>query len=249
MPFPNDLVQYLKALANQAGLVLRNLLYADDLRSSREEAVKNFVTTSEYHDKDTGGHIDRMSRYSELLFKIVGKNEEDCAKIRFASMLHDIGKISTPDRVLKKPGSLNDEEWTIMKKHANAGYEMLCDSSCEYLKMGAVIALTHHERWDGSGYPRGLKGEEIPLEGRVVALADVFDALCSKRCYKDAWPLTKVIGLIEDASGSHFDPTLVKVFVDNIDAFLEIKATFPTGPVNKEQYKDENKVNLTAKVS
>lgn len=112
------------------------------------------MTTSEYHDKDTGGHIDRMSRYSELLYKLMGKSDEECARIRFASMLHDIGKISTPDRVLKKPGALNDEEWAVMRQHANAGYDMLCDSECEYLQMGSIVALTHHERWDGTGYPR-----------------------------------------------------------------------------------------------
>jgi HD-GYP domain-containing protein (c-di-GMP phosphodiesterase class II) len=226
LPFPEAITTFLKALVNQAGLVLRNLRYSKDLKNSRAETVKSFVIASEYHDKDTGGHIERMSEYSKTLFSLLGRSEDECEQIQFASMLHDIGKISTPDSILKKPGALSEKEWAVMKAHSQAGHDMLEGAECEYLKMGAKIALAHHERWDGSGYPSGLKGEEIPLEARVVALADVFDALCSKRCYKEAWPVEKVVSMIKEASESHFDPKLVELFVNNIDEFLKIRAKY-----------------------
>jgi HD-GYP domain-containing protein (c-di-GMP phosphodiesterase class II) len=225
-PFPEAITTFLKALVNQAGLVLRNLRYSKDLKNSRAETVKSFVIASEYHDKDTGGHIERMSEYSKTLYSLLGRSEDECEQIQFASMLHDIGKISTPDSILKKPGALSEKEWAIMKSHSQAGHDMLEGAECEYLKMGAKIALAHHERWDGSGYPSGLKGEAIPLEARVVALADVFDALCSKRCYKEAWPVEKVVSMIKGAAGSHFDPKLVDLFVSNIDDFLKIRAKY-----------------------
>ena len=147
--------------------------------------------------------------------------------MRLASMLHDVGKISTPDAVLKKPGRLTPEEFEIMKLHTVKGYEVLRGADSPFLQMGATIAYTHHEKWDGSGYPRGLKGSEIPAEGRVVALADVFDALCSRRVYKESWPIDKVFDELKNCSGSHFDPEIVDIFFENLDEVLEIKAQFP----------------------
>jgi len=211
-PFPAKVESYLRALSSQCGVVLRNLRMAEDLRQSRIETVKKFVKASEYHDTDTGGHIERMSRYSVM---------------RLAAMLHDVGKISTPDAVLKKPGRLTPEEFEIMKLHTVKGYEVLRGADSPFLQMGAVIAYTHHERWDGSGYPRGMKGKDIPAEGRVVALADVFDALCSRRVYKESWPIDKVFDELRNCSGSHFDPEIVDIFFDNLDEILEIKAQFP----------------------
>jgi len=226
-PFPYKVEGYLKALASQCGVVLRNIKMADEIKQSRIETVKKFVKASEYHDTDTGGHIERMSRYSVLLYRELGFDEASCDVMRLAAMLHDVGKISTPDAVLKKPGRLTPEEFEIMKLHTVKGYEVLRDADSPFLQMGATIAYTHHEKWDGSGYPRGLKGTDIPAEGRVVALADVFDALCSRRVYKDAWPIDKVFDEIRNCSGSHFDPTIVEIFFDNLDEVLEIKTQFP----------------------
>lgn len=226
-PFPKKVESYLKALASQCGVVLRNLRMQDDLRQSRIETVKKFVKASEYHDTDTGGHIERMSRYSVLLFQELGFDESACEVMRLAAMLHDVGKISTPDAVLKKPGRLTPEEFEIMKLHTVKGYEVLRGADSPFLQMGAVIAYTHHEKWDGSGYPRGLKGKDIPAEGRVVAIADVFDALCSRRVYKESWPIDKVFDELRNCSGSHFDPQIVEIFFDNLDSILEIKAQFP----------------------
>lgn len=227
VPFPAELEPYLRALASQVGVVMRNVGMAEELRRSRVETVKRFVKASEYHDADTGGHIERMSSYSRLLARKLGMSEEYCERIKLASMLHDVGKISIPDAVLKKPGLLNDDERKIMNMHAVNGYEMLADAESPFLHMGAVIALTHHEKWDGSGYPRGLKGEEIPVEGRIVALADVFDALCSRRVYKEAWPIEKVLDIIKTCRGTHFDPNIVDLFFKHIDEIFEIRDQFP----------------------
>jgi HD-GYP domain-containing protein (c-di-GMP phosphodiesterase class II) len=226
-PFPQRVESYLKALSSQCGVVLRNMRMAEDLKKSRIETVKKFVKASEYHDTDTGGHIERMSRYSVLLYRELGFDDSSCDVMRLASMLHDVGKISTPDAVLKKPGRLTPEEFEIMKLHTVKGYEVLRGADSPFLTMGAVIAYTHHEKWDGSGYPRGLKGEDIPAEGRVVALADVFDALCSRRVYKESWPIDKVFDELRNCSGTHFDPQIVEIFFDNLDEILEIKAQFP----------------------
>lgn len=233
-PFPERVEGYLKALASQCGIVLRNIKMADEIKQSRIETVKKFVKASEYHDTDTGGHIERMSRYSVLLYRELGFDEASCDVMRLAAMLHDVGKISTPDAVLKKPGRLTPEEFEIMKLHTVKGYEVLRDADSPFLQMGATIAYTHHEKWDGTGYPRGLKGADIPAEGRVVALADVFDALCSRRVYKDAWPIDKVFDEIRNCSGSHFDPQIVEIFFDNLDEILEIKTQFPATQPNTE---------------
>lgn len=227
-PFPPRVESYLRALASQCGVVLRNVRMAEDLRRSRIETVKKFVKASEYHDTDTGGHIERMSRYSVLLYRELGYDESACEVMRLAAMLHDVGKISTPDAVLKKPGRLTPDEFEIMKLHTVKGYEVLRGADSPFLQMGAVISYTHHEKWDGSGYPRGLKEKDIPDEGRVVALADVFDALCSRRVYKESWPIEKVFDEIRACSGSHFDPEIVNIFFDNLDEIMEIKEQFPT---------------------
>lgn len=247
-PFPVGVEEYLKALASQFAVVMRNIKMADEIKQSRIETVKKFVKASEYHDTDTGGHIERMSRYSVLLYRELGFDEDACGVMRLASMLHDVGKIATPDAVLKKPGRLTPDEFEIMKLHTVKGYEVLRDADSPFLQMGATIAYTHHEKWDGSGYPCGLKGTDIPAEGRVVALADVFDALCSRRVYKDAWPIDKVFDEIRSCSGSHFDPQIVEIFFDNLDEVLEIKtqfpATLPSGdsPKPKSSETDEAKI-------
>lgn len=227
IPFSERVEPYLRALASQVGVVMRNATMSEELRRSRVETVKRFVKASEYHDADTGGHIERMSSYSALLAQKLGMDAYFCERIKLASMLHDVGKISIPDAILKKPGLLTDDERKIMNTHAVNGYEMLADAESPFLQMGAVIAWSHHEKWDGTGYPRGLRGEDIPLEGRIVALADVFDALCSRRCYKEAWPIENVLDIIRKSSGSQFDPQIVEVFFENLDEIYAIQAQYP----------------------
>jgi len=183
---------------------------------------------SEYRDLETGMHIKRMSYYSALLGKLWGMEEEEEKLLLYSSPLHDIGKIGIPDAILLKPGKLTDSEFEMMKQHAPIGGLMLDDGDrFPIIKAGKTIATQHHEKYDGTGYPKGIKGDEIHIYAKIVAIADVFDALSSKRVYKDAFPLEKTLAIIEDGKGSHFDPKLVDLFFENIDAFLEIKERFP----------------------
>ncbi len=186
---------------------------------------------SESRDPETGGHIKRMSHYSKLLAQLAGLSDEEAELILYASPLHDIGKIGIADKILLKPGRFEPQEFEIMKTHAKLGAQMLEGAErFPILKAGKIIALEHHEKYDGSGYPHGLKGEDIHFYARIVTIADVFDALSAKRCYKDAMPLEKVLSIMKNDAGTHFDPQLIELFLDNIDEFLEIK----------EIYKDDN---------
>jgi putative two-component system response regulator len=182
---------------------------------------------SEFRDMETGGHIKRMSHYSQLLAQLLGMDKDESELILYAAPLHDIGKVGIPDKILLKPGRFEPDEFEIMKKHSKIGAMML-EGSEKYpvLKAGHIIALQHHEKYDGSGYPNGLKEEDIHIYARIVAVADVFDALSSKRCYKEAMPLDKVLEIMKEGSGIHFDPVLIKLLLDNLDKFLEIKERF-----------------------
>ena len=179
---------------------------------------------SESRDPETGGHIKRMSMYSQLLAKLTGLDDKEAELVLYASPLHDIGKMGIPDSILLKPGRFEAEEFEVMKRHAALGAEML-EGADNYpvLKAGRIIALEHHEKYDGTGYPNGIKGEDIHLYSRIVTIADVFDALSSKRCYKEPMPLEKVLDIMKKDAGTHFDPKLIELFLANIDKFLEIK--------------------------
>jgi len=181
---------------------------------------------SEFRDVETGGHIKRMSLYSQLLASLYGLDEEECELILYAAPLHDIGKVAIPDKILLKPGRFSDDEFAIMKNHAAIGAAMLqSEDSFAVLEAGRIIALQHHEKWDGTGYPHGKKGEEIHLYARIVAIADVFDALSSARCYKEAFEFDRVITIMQEESGKHFDPELLALFLKNVDQFIAIGNT------------------------
>lgn len=183
---------------------------------------------SEYRDLETGMHIKRMSHYSAKLAELYGLGEEEVELILYASPLHDIGKVAIPDQILLKPGRFTPEEFEIMKLHATLGGKMLeSDGHYPVIEAGRTIALQHHERVDGKGYPLGLSGEEIHIHARIVAIADVFDALSSERVYKKAFTIEKTIEILQNDAGTHFDAALVKLFVDNLDQFLTIKEAFP----------------------
>lgn len=196
------------------------------LEDAQIELLQRLLRAAEFRDNDTGDHIARMGLYSYELGKILGFNEEYCKMLRHASMMHDIGKVGIPDNILLKPAKLDEDEWVKMKTHTTKGAEILSNSSSELVQMAEQIALTHHEKYDGSGYPSGLKGEEIPLSGRITAICDVFDALLSKRPYKEAWDVEDVIEEVKKGAGSHFDPVLVDVFLKNINKFISIKEKF-----------------------
>ena len=201
-----------------------------DLRNSQEETIYRLSRAAEFRDDETGQHLQRMSRYCQLIAQRIGLDEATCELLRIASPMHDVGKLGIPDRILLKPGKLTPDEFTIMKGHAEIGYRILVCSNATPLKMAATIAHTHHEKWDGNGYPRGLKGEDIPLHGRIAAIADVFDALTSARPYKPAWALEDALQLMRTNRGTHFDPTLVDVFFDALPEVLEIRERFVDAP-------------------
>lgn len=184
---------------------------------------------AEYRDNETGMHVVRMSQSSALLARQMGLSAEECEIILHASPMHDIGKIAIPDHVLLKPGKLEGKEWRTMQSHAEVGAQILASYDSKLMEVASIIARTHHERWDGKGYPDGLQGEEIPLYTRIVSVCDVFDALTSTRPYKVAWPVSKALGYLQENSGSQFDPKVVTEFIAIIDQVLEIRQQYPDG--------------------
>jgi putative two-component system response regulator len=195
------------------------------LKETQLEIVHRLAQAAEHRDNETGSHIIRMSHYAMVLGRAYGMSEEDCDILFHATPMHDVGKLGIPDRILLKPGKLDADEWEIMKQHTVIGGQLLANSQSPILQMAEMIALTHHERWDGSGYPNRLAGEDIPLAGRICAVADVFDALSSKRCYKDPWPLQKTLEEIRFLSGIQFDPRLVEMFEELLPIIMDIQHT------------------------
>ena len=226
----NNLVevrQYHKSLAEQNRLLEEQVRQRTrELHDTRLEIIRRLGRAAEYRDNETGLHIIRMSNYSQLLGRAAGLSEAQAEMLLQASPMHDLGKIGIPDEILLKPGRLDPDEWLVMKTHAAIGARILAGHESELLKMAAQIALSHHEKWDGSGYPEGLRGEEIPLVARAVAVADVFDALTSERPYKKAWPDEKAIDEIRRCVGSHFDPALGRCFEEVLPQMLEIKQRY-----------------------
>jgi putative two-component system response regulator len=190
------------------------------------ELINRLLLAVEFRDDATGKHILRIGNYARELGRLIGMGDAECTKLFHASMMHDIGKIGIPDEILLKPGKLTEAEFERMKTHTVKGAEILVGSASEIINIAEVIALTHHERWDGQGYPAGLKGEQIPLVGRITSLIDVFDVLLAKRPYKEAWEFGRVLQYIESEIGRQFDPYLARVFLNNIRQFTTIKEEF-----------------------
>lgn len=190
------------------------------------ETLRVLGKTAEYKDPETGSHIIRVANYAKVVANDYGLSRELQDVLFKASPFHDIGKVGIQDSILLKPGKLDEDEWQVMQKHALIGYEILKRSQSEYLKAGGIIAFSHHEKYDGSGYPKGLKGSSIPILGRIVAIADVFDALTTKRPYKEAWTFEEGVTYILDQSGKHFDPELVAAFNHCIDQIRDIYDTY-----------------------
>ncbi|HEY9079169.1 HD domain-containing phosphohydrolase [Magnetovibrio sp.] len=196
-----------------------------ELEDTRLEVVHRLGRAAEYKDNETGMHVVRMSKIAHVLAVAMGMSEADAKLLLHASPMHDIGKIGIPDGVLLKAGKLDPEEWEIMKSHCQIGAEILGEHQSPLMQMARMVAWTHHEKWDGSGYPKGLKGEEIPLVGRITAVADVFDALTSERPYKKGWSIEDATQYIQDQAGQHFDPAVVEKFVEHLDEITTIRTT------------------------
>ncbi|MBU3014779.1 PAS domain S-box protein [Poseidonibacter lekithochrous] len=194
-----------------------------ELEQTQREIVYKLGEVGETRSKETGNHVRRVAEYSKLLALKYGLSKKDVNTLFTASPMHDIGKVGIPDEILNKPGRLTSSEWDIMRTHSKIGYDILKTSKREILQAAALVSYTHHEKWDGSGYPKGLKGDEIHIFGRITALADVFDALGSDRCYKKAWEIDKILKYFNNQSGKHFDPKLVDIFMNNLEEFFEIR--------------------------
>ena len=218
-----------------------------ELHLSRGETIHRLSLAAEFRDDETARHIERMGLYCELLSKRIGFDDERAEMMRLAGEMHDVGKIGIPDSILLKPGKLTDDERRTMQGHAEIGYDILAGSRSELLMVAATIALTHHERLDGRGYPRRLKGDQVPLEGRIAAIADVFDALTTDRIYRRAFPLDKAIAMMTEESGSHFDPDLLDIFLESMDDVLTIMRQHPDPQTETEPPADSRQeVDLTA---
>ena len=205
-----------KLLKNEVDIAIEEIAHREI------ETLEVLSMAAEYKDPETSEHIQRVGHYSKIIASALGESEKSIEIIFHTSPLHDIGKMGIPDSILLKPGKLDDDEWKIMKSHSKIGYNIIMNKKSKYLKAGSVIALSHHEKFNGKGYPNSLKGKDIPLYGRIVAIADVFDALNSKRPYKEPWTFDESADLIKSERGEHFDPEMVDAFFDNIDKIKKI---------------------------
>ncbi len=231
--FKARIINMLKLRKSQLLIKDKALLLQEEVQAatrrlieSEHETLQILGKTAEFKDPETNAHTQRVAHYCKLLAQAYKLDEEFQDIIFYASTFHDIGKIGIPDSILLKPGKLNDDEFLIMKKHSQIGYEILKNSKSKYLKAGGIIAYNHHEHYDGKGYPNGLSGESIPILGRITAIADVFDALTSVRPYKNAWSIEQAFNLLIEEKGKHFDPVLVDLFLENKDKIIKIHEQF-----------------------
>lgn len=201
-----------------------SLVRAEELHETHIDLIQRLGRAAEYKDNETGLHVQRMSHYAKIIAMAYGFDEAAADELMMAAPMHDIGKIGIADSILLKPGKLTDEEFDDMKTHTLIGAEILANSHSKLIQLAHSVALSHHEKWDGSGYPRGLKGEEIPIEGRIVAIADIFDALTSERPYKNAWTVEEALDFIKSQSGKHIDPALPPLLEQKLPEILAIKA-------------------------
>ncbi len=201
-----------------------------DIEQREKDTLLRLARAGEYRDEETGTHVTRMSKYATIIASELGFSESKCDTIRHAAPMHDIGKIGIPDHILLKPGKLNPDEMKIIQSHTTIGYEILRDSPSDYLQTGAVIALAHHERYDGTGYPLKISGNNIPIEARIVSIADVFDALLSERPYKKPWSMERALGFIKEQKGKQIDPDCVDAFFSRLPDILDIHNQWPDQP-------------------
>ncbi|HTR88929.1 MAG TPA: HD domain-containing phosphohydrolase [Solirubrobacteraceae bacterium] len=225
------LTQRLQATVEDRGHRLEHALQDLQLSESKlwvsqAETIFRLARLVEFRDEETGHHLQRMSSYCEILARKLGLPEQHCELVRLASQLHDVGKVALPDSILLKHGKLTHEEMAVVQTHAETGYRMLAGSSSEVVQMGAVIARTHHERWDGTGYPRGLAAKDIPPEGRIAAIADVFDALTSDRIYRSAFPVRSAIDTMLAERSTHFDPHMLDAFLQVLPEVHAVRQTY-----------------------
>ncbi|CAH1222607.1 hypothetical protein PAECIP111893_04873 [Paenibacillus plantiphilus] len=219
-------LEHLTLAASYAGKSLESVMLHEEIAATQREIIFAMGEIGESRSKETGNHVKRVAEYSYILALGYGLSVEEAEQLKMVSPMHDIGKVAIPDAVLHKPGKLTEEEFELMKQHTITGYNLLKSSGRELMKMASIVAYEHHEKWDGTGYPRGLNGEDIHLYGRITAIADVFDALGSDRVYKKAWELDRILKLFEEERGRHFDPHLVDIFLQQFPKLLTIRQNY-----------------------
>jgi HD-GYP domain-containing protein (c-di-GMP phosphodiesterase class II) len=224
--FTNQDLKYLTLAASYAGKSLESVQLHHEIEETQREIIFTMGEIGESRSKETGNHVKRVAEYSYLIAKGLGMDQDECDLIKMASPMHDIGKVAIPDAVLKKPGKLDEEEFKIMQSHTTIGYGLLKNSTRRILKTAAILAHEHHEKWNGKGYPQGLKGKEIHIYGRITAIADVFDALGSERVYKAAWELDRILNLFKEERGHHFDPRVVDVFMKQLPQIIQVRDNY-----------------------
>ena len=218
----NEIIEYMSVRTD----ITKEIALREEIVSSQKEILHTLGELSEWRSKETGEHVNRVSLFCEVLAEAYGCNDTDVQLLKMASPMHDIGKVIIPDDILLKPGKLTDEEFEIMKNHTSYGWEIFHKSKHELLQTAALISHQHHEKWDGSGYPRGLRGEDIHIFGRITAVADVFDALSHDRVYKKAWSIEETLEFIQEQSGTAFEPKIVNLLLENVDKIIEIKTLY-----------------------
>lgn len=222
-----------EVFSKNVGIAFENMYLKHEVEDTQKEVVYRLGEAVETRSKETGNHVKRVAEYSKLLALGYGLSEEEAEIVKLASPLHDVGKIGIPDAILNKPGPLDPDEWAIMQTHAALGHDLLKGSKRSILQAGAIIALEHHEKWAGNGYPHNKQGKDIHVYGRISALADVFDALGSDRCYKKAWDLDRILDLLREERGKHFDPRTIDILFSELDTFLSVRDTY------KDQFQQE----------
>jgi HD-GYP domain-containing protein (c-di-GMP phosphodiesterase class II) len=230
--FSREDLNYLQLASTYVSESIRSMLLLEEIDATQRELIHIMSIVGEKRSNETGEHVQRVLEYTKLIATLYGMDEEESTLLANTSPMHDIGKIAIPDCVLNKPGKYTKEDMEIMKTHTTLGYEMLKSSKRVLLSTAAIVAYEHHEKYDGTGYPRGLKGEEIHIYGRIVALADVFDALCSKRVYKEAWKLDQVFTYLLSKKENQFDPELVDLLLEHKEKFIAIYNAYH---VNEEE--------------
>ncbi|MDO8734242.1 MAG: GAF domain-containing protein [Elusimicrobiota bacterium] len=233
------------SFSSQAAVAIQNTKLTEELKSAHFDTIFRLSAAAEYRDKETGNHIKRVSYYSKIIAEKMGLSAEETELIFWASPMHDIGKLGIPDAILQKPGKLTPEERAVMEQHTVIGAMVLKDTTADVLKKSRIVALTHHEKVDGTGYPLKLKGEEIPIEGKIVALADVYDALSSRRCYKEPFSEEKVINILKEGSGSHFDGKILDVFLSNINEVNAIREKYSDKEEDFDKFSDFKNINIS----
>lgn len=244
VPFLAEYEKSASSLASQAAVAIENAELTEDLKQAHLDTIFRLGVAAEYRDKETANHIKRMSHYCALIAEGLGWSKDAVNMILWSSFMHDVGKLGIPDAILQKPGRLSPDERRIMEFHTVIGGEILKGSEAAVLKQSRVVALSHHEKYNGTGYPRGLSGEEIPIEGRITLLADIFDALSSKRVYKDSLPEVEVLRIMEEGRGSLFDPKILDVFLGQPDAVREVRGRYADQKEDFDKFKNLDRLTI-----